>query len=202
MNKSTAMMVAGFITTLVVIGGTVAAAQSGVLIPATTTIQANGDINVPKAAQESAPPTIEALPTMAPDPTESVEIITRTEIIPPQYITQTVVVTDENTAREAELKAKLYEAYQVIQQREALYQAKLKEAYDKLNAQSQASAAASAGQSGNVTQASNSQPNPAPAQSQPAPSGGEHKEIQKVLQEILPTPEPQNKDTHNEGGDN
>ena len=193
MNKSFAMVVAGFITALVIIGGTVAAAQSGVLMPATTTIQANGDINVPKASQADVPPTIEALPTMEPNPTESVEIITRTEIIPPQFITQTVVVTHENSGREAELTAKLTEAYQVIQQREALHQAKLKEAYDKLNAQTQASASVQEQSSAGSQQAS--QPQSQPAQSGQPASSAEHKDDHKESQQSQPTPEPQHQDS-------
>ncbi|MCL4506251.1 MAG: hypothetical protein M1434_07100 [Chloroflexi bacterium] len=197
MNKSIAMIVAGFITTLVVVGGTVAAAQSGVLNPATTMIQANGDINVPKAAQQEAPPTIEAFPTMEPAPTDSVEIITRTEIIPPQFITQTVVVTHENPGREAELTARLTEAYQVLKQREALYQAKLKEAYDKLNAQAQTSVDASAGQSGGGQ--SNSQSSPAPAQPS---SSGEHKDDHKDSQQSQQNQGSQHSDDSHDGGDN
>ncbi len=187
MNKSFAMIIAGFITTLVVIGGTVAAAQSGVLMPATTTIQTNGDINVPMAAQQYAPPTIEAMPTLEPALTEQVQVITRTEIIPPQLVTQTVVITQENPGREAELTQRLNEAYQVMKQREAAYQAKLKEAYDKLKVQAQVQVQA---------QAQASAPQSQPAQSQPPAGSSAPNDDHKETPPPQSTPEKHKDDSH------
>ena len=137
MNRQIAMVVAGFVTTLAVIGGTVAAAQSGVLSTSTTTIQANGEINVPKTVAREPEVTATAAATDTPD----VEIITKTEVMPIQYITRTVVVEKRDTSRENALLAKLNEAYKQIKDRDAAYQAKLQEAYNQLAA---AQAAASA----------------------------------------------------------
>jgi hypothetical protein len=176
MNRQIAMVVAGFITSLVVIGGTVVAAQSGVLSTSTTMIQANGEINVPKVVQQPVVQEPTATVTVQPTDTPDVVIITTTEVMPIQYITKTVVVEKRDTSREAILLARLNDAYKQMKDRDSAYQAKLQEAYNQL-------ATANAASQQNVSQpnvspqaapaADNSQsaaPSNAPAAPDPAPA--------------------------------
>lgn len=179
MNRQLAMVLAGFVTTLAVVGGTVAAAQSGVLSTSTTTIQANGEINVPKTAPIVVALEPTAVPAVHPTEAPDVEIITRTEVMPIQYITKTVVVEKRDTAYEAALTAKLNQAYKIVKDRDTAYQAKLQQAYSQLIA------AQAAAQEAQASAANSSQTQ---AQANPAPSADS-------------APTSQHKDDHQDGGD-
>ncbi len=138
MKKSVAMILAGAFTTLAVAGGTIAAAQTGVFNNSSITVQPNGEITVPEInPTESQPYTIVETQTV---------VITQSE---PTQTAEPVAVTSNPapSAREAELTARLNDAYTLLKQRDDLYQAKLKEAYDQIQALSAANAANGANQS-------------------------------------------------------
>jgi hypothetical protein len=164
MNRQLAMALAGFVTAVVVIGGTVAAAKYG-LLPTSTTIQANGEINVALVVQQPTQQKQVAAPTVQPTDAHAIVIITKTEYAPIQYITNTVVVEKRDTSREDALTVKLNQAYQLLKDRDANYQAKLQEAYNQLAA-AQAVAKADIPAANSQSSASS---NPPPA-SEPTPT--------------------------------
>ena len=126
MRRPSAMFLAGLFSTLFIIGSVFMAFQAGMFASATTTVQVNGDINVPE---------VKSKPTQA-NAAPEIVFVTRTQIIRPDPIVQTVyvTVTESNHQREAELLAQLNEAYRLLQERDAVYQAKLKEAYERAQA--------------------------------------------------------------------
>ena len=137
MKRQIAMVVAGMFSTLAVVGGTIAAAQSGAFSSSSTTIQPNGEITVP-----------EITPTLEEQAYTVVE--TRTIVVTPEpeatgtaIAEPTVVANDGPSQRETLLLARLNQAYSVLKQRDDEYQTKLKEAYDKLKAASANSEGAS-----------------------------------------------------------
>ena len=129
MKRPVAMILAGAFTVVAVIGGTVAAVQTGVFASSTVTIQANGEINVPTSepATEQSPATIEV------QPVQPTDLQTVTEAVAdPIEIAAPIVVVDTN--RETALMARLNEAYKLMKERDDAYQAKLMEAYARLQA--------------------------------------------------------------------
>jgi hypothetical protein len=124
MKRQIAMIVAGMISTLAVVGGTIAAAQSGAFTSSSTTIQPNGDITVPEITptpEQQAYTVVETrtiVVTAQPEPTSTTE--------------PAIVVNQEPSERETVLLARLNQAYVLLKKRDDEYQTKLKEAYDKL----------------------------------------------------------------------
>ena len=131
MNRSVAMIMAGAVTTLAVIGGTLAISQSGAFAGGPN-IQQNGELAVQVSTVEVSPvpsATAESV-VLLPEATASVA---------------DTQVADDSSAGisdlEATLRARLDQAYKLMKDRDGMYQARLKEAYDKLK---QAEAAANA----------------------------------------------------------
>lgn len=166
MKKPLAMIVAGVLTTLSLIGGTLVAFQTGVFASATTIIQPNGEISVPTAP----PPTGQSQHAIDLAPIETPVDIQTMDPTGAAEPTAEIVEADRN--REATLLDKLNEAYRIMEQRDQAYQAKLKEAYDKLKAASATSAGAE------VNNVAPSQPQ-APVSNPPAPSRTEYENEHK-----------------------
>lgn len=142
MNRSVAMIVAGAITTLAVIGGTMAISQSGALA-GSTVVQKNGEIAVQVNTSDASP-----VVSVTAEP-----VVLEVEALPTALDIQ---VADDSSAgesaTEAALRQRLEQAYKLLSDRDGMYQARLKEAYDKLK-QAETDAAAAA-----VTVPSNDQP--------------------------------------------
>ncbi|MCL5997921.1 MAG: hypothetical protein M1546_17985 [Chloroflexi bacterium] len=169
MKRPIAMIVAGMVTTLSMIGGTVAAVQTGVFSPSTTVIQAGGEIDVPAAVSPAEQPQVSTgTPTAEVD-----EDATSAPIGTPQTTAQ------PNISNEALLLAKLNEAYRIMKERDDAYQARLKEAFDKLKA-----SPSTISRPSTAVQVRNTQPQPTntrtstpantPVPAPTAPTGGEH----------------------------
>jgi hypothetical protein len=156
MKRQAAMIVAGMFSTLIVVGGTIAAAQSGAFTGSSAIIQPNAEITVPEitpSLKEQGYTLVETrtiVVTAQPEPTDT------TELIEP-----TTVVNQGPSEREVLLTDRLNQAYSLLKQRDNEYQIKLKEAYDKLQA-------ASAGNEGAASPAQASAPASPEASAQPA----------------------------------
>jgi hypothetical protein len=137
------MIVAGVIITVSVIGGTVAAVQSGIFLNATTSIEANGEIDVPVLPTASLSPN-ESQPQVANDTpaeaqateTQSPEATGTTASDPAADVLAATprVIVRPNSSRAAVMLAKLNEADRLMRERDNTYQARLKEAYNQLKA--------------------------------------------------------------------
>jgi hypothetical protein len=129
------MVIAGFIAAFAVVGGTIITAQSGVFASSGTAIQANGEINVVQSVPAVAPAETGSNAASAQQPdSRSFDVITVTGVASVQYVTNTVYIQTLDTSLEAELTAKLSQAYKMLQDRDAAYQLKLQEAYSRLAA--------------------------------------------------------------------
>jgi hypothetical protein len=147
-NRSVAMMMAGAVTTLAVIGGTLAISQSGALAGGTNILK-NGEIAVQVSTVEVSPvvsATDEPVAQLS-DPTATVEDT-------PVADTSSPAISD----LEATLRARLDQAYKLLSERDGMYQARLKEAYAKLKL-----AEAAANTVVTTTIQADVQPAPAPA---------------------------------------
>jgi hypothetical protein len=145
-KRPVAMIVAGVLITACVIGGTVAAVQSGIFLNATTSIEANGEINVPVLPTASLSPNLsqpqvandtpaeaqatETQPSEATDTTDTTASEPATDA--PRATPRVIVLS--NSSRAAVTLARLNEAYRLLKQRNNTYQARLKEAYNRLKA--------------------------------------------------------------------
>jgi hypothetical protein len=128
MKRQIAMLAAGMISTLAVVGGTIAAAQSGAFGSSSTTIQPNAEITVPEVS-----PTLEQ---QAYTVVETRTIVVTAQPQPTSTAESTTVMNQDPSERETMLLARLNQAYGLLKQRDAEYQTRLKEAYDRLKATS------------------------------------------------------------------
>jgi hypothetical protein len=166
MKRQIAMVVAGMFSTLAVVGGTIAAAQSGAFTNPSTTIEPNGEITVPEIT-----PTLEE---QAYTVVETRTIVVTAQPIPSSTVEPTAIVKEDDgpSQRETVLLSRLNQAYSTLKQRDTEYQTKLKEAYDKLKTASVVDNGASSSQGSAPASAPS-----APAQPQPvaaAPTSVSH----------------------------
>ena len=170
MKRQIAMVVAGMFSTLAVVGGTIAAAQSGAFTNPSTKIEPNGEITVPEIT-----PTLEE---QAYTVVETRTIVVTAQPAPSSTVEPTAIVNEDDgpSQRETVLLSRLNQAYSTLKQRDAEYQTKLKEAYDKLKAASVVDNGAGSSQGGAPASASSAPAQPVAAAPTSVSHTGDHEE--------------------------
>ena len=170
MKRQIAMVVAGMFSTLAVVGGTIAAAQSGAFTTSSTTIQPNGEITVPEITptlEEQAYTLVETRTIVVTAEPEATRIV---------VAAPTVTVNEGPSQRETLLLARLNQAYSVLKQRDDEYQTKLKEAYDKLKSASAGSEGASSSSQASAPASSGAAAQPVAASPTSVTQSDDHRE--------------------------